>query len=795
MQIKPYLDNLDRVQVSRYFILIFMVFAPYLAQAQSVGLVLSGGGAKGLSHVGAIKALEENNIPIDYIAGTSMGAIVAGLYSIGISPEEMIFMFRSKEFNSWYQGQFEDGYATYVYRRPPTANILSVNLTRTSSDDDEKSKFALSLPTNLISPYPMDLAVMQIFASSAAVADYNFDNLMVPFFCIASDIANKRPVSLRTGDLGSAIRASMTYPFLFKPISIDSTLLFDGGFYNNFPWDIMLKDFNPDVIIGVKCASNNSVPDPENIVSQIENMLTIDTNYAIPEEVGFLIDSKFTDISVMDFHKIDELVQVGYENTLQYIPQIKERIGREVSEQEILDKRLTFRRKTRELVFDSIYVHGNLRDNEKRFIERTIKNNSDSIVSFDQVKRGFYRVIATGNINTLYPQAMATQDSTFALHLNASKAAPFKIYLGGNVSSSSLNQGVVGLEYHRFSSSPWTFATDLNLGRFYSGFNAYLRQDIGIKPLWFYEAQFNLHRFDYFASGQSQFFANRLPSNIQESELYATIGLGTPLNFEKDILGKINLTFGSGLYEYYNTDDYDTDDTPNKTRIRYISPSYTTTRNTTNYPIYPTEGVDRKLVLRYAYLSGKHTPGKTENNPNPIESTNTTYNIFSAKFHLENYFSLLKSLALGVTTDVIISSPDMNGSTDWNFGDYNSTLLTLPAFQPSPHSKTIFMKENRASSYIGLSVTPIIKFSNSISLHTQISYFQPYRRIYEGGNGEVLYTKSFPTGNFMGNFALVWHSPIGDIALSASYYDKSQVKWYPQLNIGYMLFKPKGLDN
>ncbi len=75
---------------------------------------------------------------------------------------------------------------------------------------------------------------MQLFASPSAAANYNFDKLMVPFRCVAADIANKKPFTIRKGDLGSAIRASMTFPFYFKPIMVDSTLLFDGGFYNNF---------------------------------------------------------------------------------------------------------------------------------------------------------------------------------------------------------------------------------------------------------------------------------------------------------------------------------------------------------------------------------------------------------------------------------------------------------------------------------------------------------------------------------------------------------------------------------
>ena len=185
------------MQIKAIFITLLFTITASLAQSQSVGLVLSGGGAKGLSHVGVIKALEENNIPIDYVAGTSMGAIVGALYAIGTTPEEMAIMFRSKEFTSWYKGQTEKAYATYIYRREPSAEMVSVTVKR-----DENQKLGIKIPVSLVSPYPMDLAVIQLFASSGATANYNFDSLMVPFRCVAADIANKRPYILRKGDLG-----------------------------------------------------------------------------------------------------------------------------------------------------------------------------------------------------------------------------------------------------------------------------------------------------------------------------------------------------------------------------------------------------------------------------------------------------------------------------------------------------------------------------------------------------------------------------------------------------------------
>ena len=760
-----------------------MLFVCFSAGAQSVGVVLSGGGAKGLSHVGVIKALEENNIPIDYIAGTSMGAIVAGLYAIGLTPDEMLALFRSRDFASWYQGQFEEGYATYVYRRPLTSGMVSVGISRKS--EEEGLKF--NLPTSVVSPYPMDLAVMQMFASSAAVADYNFDNLMVPFRCVSSDVANKKSFISRSGDLGSAIRASMTYPFLFKPITIDSTLLFDGGFYNNFPWDIMIDDFDPDFIIGVKCVEGTTDLDSENIITQVSSLLTGITDYTIPEERGLLIEADFSDISIMDFNKVDEIVQRGYDGAMEYITDIRSRVDRRISEAEMLKNRMDFRTQTMPLNFDTIYVRGDLSDSEKRFIVRTLKNDSEGIVTFDELKRGYYRVIATGNINTFYPFAKRANDSSFNLYIDASRAAPLKISIGGNVSSSSLNQGYIGIEYKRFSPKPLTLAMDGDLGRFYSGLNLYLRQDMGIKPLWFYETQFTVHRFDYFVGNQREFFANRLVSNIQESEIYATASVGTPVNFEKNVLGKLNVNVGRTLYEYYKSDDYTSKDIPDRTGSWYISNSLGLERNTLSHPIYPTEGLSQRVVLRYTYLYERHVPGRSPGEVRPPLVRNN-HNILSAKIYSESYFNIFQGFKLGLLADIVLS----NASA---MGDYTSTLLSLQSFQPTPHSQTILTSANRASTYAGVAVMPIFKFSNSLFLHTQISYFQPYKRLIEVSDNTVTFSAPLPTGSFMGSVAAVWHSPVGSISLSVSYYDKPGVKWFPQLDVGFLLFKSKALNN
>ena len=206
--------------------------------AQTVGLVLSGGGAKGIAHIGIIKALEENNVPIDYVAGTSMGAIVGAWYAMGYTPDDMLNLILSDDFNLWSRGIFDERYVYYFKKPDPTPEIVTFNVALQDSTKFEPH----FLPNSLINPFPMNYAFMSLFAPYSAQCGGNFDNLFVPFRAVASDVYHKRELVLRDGDLGDAVRASMSFPFVFKPIEIDSVLVYDGGIYNNFPVDVMKRN-------------------------------------------------------------------------------------------------------------------------------------------------------------------------------------------------------------------------------------------------------------------------------------------------------------------------------------------------------------------------------------------------------------------------------------------------------------------------------------------------------------------------------------------------------------------------
>ena len=174
---------------------------------RGVGVVLSGGGAKGLYHIGVLEALEKSGVPIDYIAGTSMGSIIGALYAAGYSIEEMRELVLSGVVQQWVSGRIDPTVYMPYYRQmgnSPSFINLWLDLA------DEKQTF--QLPKNLISSTQIDMALIELFAPASTAAKDNFDQLMVPFLCVAADMNQRKPVTLDEGSLPEAIRSSMAIP-------------------------------------------------------------------------------------------------------------------------------------------------------------------------------------------------------------------------------------------------------------------------------------------------------------------------------------------------------------------------------------------------------------------------------------------------------------------------------------------------------------------------------------------------------------------------------------------------------
>ncbi len=208
------------------------------AKPPKVGLVLSGGGAKGMAHIGALKVIEQAGIKIDYIGGTSMGAIIGALYASGYSAAELDSIFREVDLDNLIQDNLPRGAKTFY-------------------EKEDSERYALTLPfDNFKIKFPQSISRGQTIYNELVRLLYhvkdvdNFNELPISFFCIATDMEKGQQVILDNGYLPEAVMASGTFPSLFEPAEIDGAILIDGGVLNNYPIN-EVKAKGADIIIGV----------------------------------------------------------------------------------------------------------------------------------------------------------------------------------------------------------------------------------------------------------------------------------------------------------------------------------------------------------------------------------------------------------------------------------------------------------------------------------------------------------------------------------------------------------------
>jgi NTE family protein len=278
-------------------------------QRPRIGLVLSGGGARGAAHVGVLKVLEEMHVPIDAIAGTSMGAVVGGLYASGMTAAEIERQFESID--------WED-----AFRDRPARSLL--NYRRRAEDDDFLVQLPLGfregrvhLPNGLIQGQKLSQMLRELTLPVAGVA--SFDDLPTPFRAVATDLESGAPVVIGSGDLASALRASVSAPGIFAPVEREGRLLVDGGVANNLPVDIartMGVDRLIVVDVGLPLASRERLGSATNVANQMLVILLrreVEKQIATLTSSDVLVSPQLTDTSAYDFTRLPRNVAVGTE--------------------------------------------------------------------------------------------------------------------------------------------------------------------------------------------------------------------------------------------------------------------------------------------------------------------------------------------------------------------------------------------------------------------------------------------------------------------------------------------------
>ena len=272
-----------------------------------IGLVLSGGGARGFAHIGVLKVLEANRVPIDYIVGTSMGSIIGGLYAIGLSPDEIEQGVKSI---AWDKVFDDTAYRRYQTFRRKQDDFDLFNIHRIGLTDK-----GIQLSPGLIEGQQIDLALDRLAYPGFHVN--NYDELRIPFRAVATDIETGKPFVIKNGNIARAMRASMSIPGALPPITIDGKLLVDGGIANNVPINIA-RDMGADIIIAVDVSAplsdKKDIKSTVDVTAQLTTIMTrriADVQLKTLKGQDILIVPKSKEISSSDFEMYPELIKAG----------------------------------------------------------------------------------------------------------------------------------------------------------------------------------------------------------------------------------------------------------------------------------------------------------------------------------------------------------------------------------------------------------------------------------------------------------------------------------------------------
>lgn len=755
-------------------LLIFMLFQLTMGYSQSVGLVLSGGGSKGAAHIGVIKALEENHVPIDYITGTSMGAIIGGLYASGYTPQEMDSLINSEDFLRWAKGKIEEEYVYYYMKEDPNASWITVRLSPDSLTHP-------SFPSSIIQPFQMDFAFMQIFSRPTSVAGRNFDSLFVPFRCVASDIENNRPVILSSGNLGKSIRASMSYPFYFKPITIDGKVMLDGGMYNNFPADIMLDEFYPDMIIGSKVAGNYSKAYPGDIVSQLQTIMMEKTNYDVFCESSVMIEPELPTVNVIDFSKTNEFIDSGYVATTRKLEDIRLFLTDSVSPKEIKQKRKLFRNQMPDLIFNKIEVSG-LNQKESEYINKMLLHDNDT-VEIKSIKEDYFRILTDDRISYIYPEAkFNNQTGYYTLNLEVKKDKDIELKFGGTVSSAPINEAFVQLKYKNLARQSISGRVNTYIGRFYSSVGVHGRIDFPGETPFYMKAGLTYNHWDYFKTSTT-FFEDKTPSYLIKKDTYLNFSFGLPVKNNSKI--EAGLSGGNLLNEYYQSNKFSRLDTADKTKFKNYHIHIKFESNTLNRKQFPSEGEFIQAELKHFRGLEKSIPGST----NPFSSQLKRFHQWiQLSFTYKRYHLLNPWLSIGYQGDIFASNRNL-------FSNHTASLLMAKRYTPLPESQTVFLRKFRAHNFAGLGLNTVFTITDNIDIRAEAYLFQPLREIRSRReNSTAFYGPCFDKRYLMAGSRIVYHSPIGPVSLYLNYYQKHNDPLAFGLNLGYILFNNHTFD-
>ncbi len=383
--------------MKKNYIYLFLLFFAYAGYAQQdsipkpkIGLVLSGGGAKGLAHIGVLKTLEKYHIKPDYIGGTSMGAIVGSLYAAGYSANQIDSLFRVMNFDDIMYNSYarkykyffnKEGGKKYILHLPFSMNKMSAQLPKGLS---HSQKMFSTLADNLLH-----------------ISNINhFDKLKIPFICLATDIATGKQVVFNKGYLPEVVTASGLLPSIYNPLEVDNKLLLDGGIVNNYPIK-EVRDLGADIIIGSDVQGilldRRQITDLPAIMDQIVSFGMYKKMPQKKAETDIYVRTNIDGIGITDFNRIDTIINRGARATELALAKYGD-LNKLKSQWKIKDLHI---KKPDSLLFDQIIINGQ-NHYKREYILGKIDVKIHRKVSYNGFLEGIDNLYGTDNFEKVH---------------------------------------------------------------------------------------------------------------------------------------------------------------------------------------------------------------------------------------------------------------------------------------------------------------------------------------------------------------------------------------------------------
>ncbi|GAA4067419.1 patatin-like phospholipase family protein [Flavobacterium cheonanense] len=458
-----------------YFLFSQNCYSQDSIQRKKIGLVLTGGGAKGFAHIGVLKVLEKAGVKIDYIGGTSMGAVVGGLYATGYSAMQIDSIFHDTNFDQLLKDYIPRSSKSFYEKRNDELYAISLPF----------NKFSLGVPIALSKGMYNYNLLTKLTHSVRHIRDFN--KLPIPFLCIATDIETGEQLVLDKGYLAQALLASSAFPTLFSPLEIDGKMLIDGGVTNNYPID-EVKKMGADIIIGVDVQDGlkgrNSLKEATKILVQISNLQMIEGMKEKIKKTDIYIKPDIKDYTVITFDKGQEIIQKGEDAALKVFDQLKK----------LSSESLSYKPQKLNVTKDSLTIKritiNTLKDYTHAYVIGKLGFKRGNKISYDQLKTGINTLDATGNFSAInYQINELTNGDDINLNLIENKNKTF-LKFGLHYDDLYKSAVLVNLTQKKLFLRNDVLAIDLGLGdNFRYNLNYYI--DNGFYFSFGFKSQFN----------------------------------------------------------------------------------------------------------------------------------------------------------------------------------------------------------------------------------------------------------------------------------------------------------------